>query len=206
MNPQNKHSKLKLVALCGVVVLAVGIVGAYFVLRNTDSKAKPVAKLTVFSFDADKAPGWHRSPLGTEAKEARRSLLVFDHDVSVPKETNDTKSCHVSAFLNQGTVNVDAKRKGIEQMDYDGRKLSLIDTLDLSLKKTSGSEKYTLYRYDYTGGSDKFKNGNAFGYVQVKGHYVEIQVICDTFEMLNSATDVLRAIRYDENVPKNDLF
>lgn len=205
MKSQNRHLKLKLAILCGVILLAAGGIGAYFALRSHDTEAEP-AKPPVFSYDADKAPGWYRSPLDTAVKESRRSLLVFDYDIKAPQKQDNAQSCHVSAFLNQGTVDIDAKRKMAEVVSTDGRKTSLVDTLNLSLEKTLGSEKYTLYRYNSTGGAEKYKNGTAFGYIQAGEHYVEIQIICDTFEMLNSATNVLKAIRYNDTVSKNDLF
>lgn len=204
MTMKTKHkkqrSKLKsVIILSSLGLLVVAGIGIYFysVSRNKEPAAE--SRTPLFSFDKKKAPGWYQSALDTSTQESRRSILLFDHDMSAPPR----QSCHVSAFLNSGTVDIKAKRKELEN-DKFGHTTTLRGTKALSLSTSSGAEQYELYQYQTKApkGATPIKEGYAYGYVQLEDHFIELQAVCDTPKQLKKAIPAFQAILYNDNASK----
>lgn len=186
----------------GLLILGgVGVYG-YITSQNATIEAKtPPAPL--FSFDSNKAPGWHQSQLDTTTPEGRTSILLFDRDMSTPPNTDNLQSCHVSAFLNTGAVDISAKRRDIEN-DEPGRATTLLGTKTLSLHTSSDIRPYELYQYQtkVSKNASPIKEGYALGFVQFEDHFVELQAVCDTSKQLKSTLPALQAISYHNTANK----
>ena len=203
---KQKHSLKRVVIVifgCFTLVLA-GAVGTYLLMQvlvqNNPDVAVPAPRPAVFSFHTNAAPGWYKSPLDTTSEEGRTSILLFDRDPSLPVSDSSLQSCHATAFVSAGSVDVEAKQKSMTAAGNANRQTTLRDTKTLVLFTVDNEREYKLYEYEVIvpEGADPIKAGNAFGYIQLDSSYIELQVVCDTFDQLESALPALQAIRLDE--------
>ena len=185
-----------------LVLILVSGAGTYFILANHGAAADP-QRPPLFSFDAPAAPGWYAAKLDTSTKEGRRSLLLFDRDPTKQNDATTMQSCHVSAALKVGLVDVLQKLTEVAA-NQDGHTSTPLGSRAVSLQMMSGVKTYELYLYNMTDNSgSSIKAGNAFGYVQAGDYYIELQAVCDTKEQLESTLPALQAIRFDDTLPVN---
>lgn len=203
MKIKKQRHGLKVGIGCLVLLLAGGA-AMYGVLYGSGTSAEP-QQTAFFSFDAAAAPGWYQSKLDTSTREGRRSLLLFDRDMSSPTKESNLESCHVSAFMNVGYVDIQGKLAAITNSPDAGYEIVSLGVQPLSLQLPSGIRTYELHTFNMIApaGASPIKAGNSFGYVQTGDYYVEVQAVCDTPEQLESTLPALQAIRFDDTLPAN---
>jgi len=191
-----------IIILLAILVVATAAATMFIVLRNLNTSHEPKSAPSgefVFSFDSAKAPGWYRSAMDPTTTESRNSILLFDHDPSAPFDAKHPQSCHVSAFMQPGTVDIAAKLSKIEAKN-DSTTTSRTGTQPMTLQTSVGAKSYELYQYKTTPaeGAEPLKEGYAYGFVQADKHFIELQAVCDTAEQLASTIPAFQAITFDE--------
>lgn len=203
---KNIHKKRTVIILLACFVASMGVLGAYYVYS---AQQKPVAEqiqqgTMLFSFDAAAAPGWHRSALDASVKESRQSILLFDRDITQPSASAPEQLCHVSAFLNEGSVDVTAKQQEFATSNHD-LTVTTLETKQLRLRTDKNQLPYDLVLYEARPPSvaEPIKSGYAIGYTQAGSHYIELQAVCDTPDRLEAAIAAFEAISFNSTAPRD---
>ncbi len=195
-----KHKQHQLKINRSLVILSVAaiVVAAFIstiIYRNhtTASSASKsdtsVSRQPLFSFDANKAPGWWQGATN------RTSMAVFDKD--------QTHACFVSAEYKKGTVDVDTEINKINAdltQSGNGYTVTPLGSQTLELSINSTPQQYELKQSSVTTpeGAEKVKGGQEFGFVQLSKGYIKVMGYCDTPEQLPGTLASLQAIRFDD--------
>lgn len=184
------------VAVFLVALLGVGV--SIFV-RNIGEGEVEASKVPLFTFDAARAPGWHRAGLDNAAREGRTSLLLFDRTMPSSEGVKTAQSCHVSAHFREGLLDASERFSGIESDEW-----TRSGSHELSLRVGDDEKRYVLSLYQKQSEQDtgRLKGGYAFGYVSVDAGYVEIRAVCDTAVALQSSISAIKAIHFNDTMSR----
>lgn len=188
--PSKRRPILIAIAVIIPVLLLAGIAGFLFLQNNRPVEPSAPTKSLLFSYDANKAPGWWRGATENTSEQSRKSILLFD------KKSLSTGSCHVSVSIEPGIIDIKAKLKEIATTTQsNGYPTKQTGTRNMHLATSSGPKEYTLYQFQSrSSSSNPIKEGYAYGFVQLPKTYVRIDGVCDTNKQLRTTLTALEAV------------
>ena len=170
-----------IIAITGVVLVAIAGVATYTYFNNSANAATPNTEAPIesmFYFDNSKTPDWQ------QGASNETSMAVFKMDT--------TSSCFLSAEYYQRELAVDKELDDVQ---------SAITSIDNTVSQVGEKNRsfngtpYVLHLLDVIPGAHPPKTGLAYGFIPHKNGFIKLYSICDRPDQRESTYGALDGVR-----------